>query len=186
MSPEAAYVALLTELREVALLGSIGSLLDCDEHPQMPDKAGEHRAAQASLMAKLSHERFTSPRVGELLATVEGSDLVRDADSDPAVNVREARRAYNRETKLPTTLVEELTKTAVLGQQAWGEAKKANDFPKFRPWLEKTLELKRQEAACVGSKSGEAYDALLDPYEPGETAAGIRRTFESLRAPLVE
>jgi carboxypeptidase Taq len=38
---------------------------------------------------------------------------------------------------------------------------------------------------CVGFKD-HPYDALLDPYEPYETAAGVRRVFESLREPLVQ
>jgi carboxypeptidase Taq len=108
------------------------------------------------------------------------------ADADESVNVREAKRTYERQRKLPSSLVEALTKTAVLGQQAWAEARSKSDYSLFRPWLEKTLDLKRQEADCVGSASGERYDALLDEYEPGETAAGILRTFSALRPPLVE
>src|SRR5437763_16942758 len=30
------------------------------------------------------------------------------------------------------------------------------------------------------------YDALLDPYEPGETTMNLRRVFDSLRDPLIE
>src|SRR5688572_17696861 len=129
MQPKQAYDELLTELREIALLRSVGDVLGWDERTFMPTKGAGHRAGQSSLMAKLVHQRFTSPRLGELLATVEGSDLVGDRGSDPAVNVRETRRAYDRATKLPTALVEELTRTAVLGEHAWGEAKQKNDYP---------------------------------------------------------
>ncbi len=186
MTPIDAYRELLVELREIALLGSVASVLGWDERTQMPPKGAEQRANQSSLLAKLVHEQFTAARIGELIAAVESSDLVQDPQSDAAVNVRETRRSYDRATKLPTALVEELTRTAVLGQQAWGEAKQKSDYAMFRPWLGKTLELKRQEAACIGSASGDPYDALLDEFEPGETAAGIRKTFDSLRGPLVE
>jgi carboxypeptidase Taq len=152
----------------------------------MPPRGAEQRAAQSSLLAKLVHQRFTSPRVGELLAALERSELVRDPESDPAVNVRETRRSYDRATKLPTSLVEALARTAVLGEQAWGEARQKNDYPAFRPWLEKMLDLKRQEANCVGYASGNPYDALLDEYEPGATAAEIQQTFAALRGPLVD
>ena len=54
----------------------------------------------------------------------------------------------------------------MLGQQLWVEARKANDFGRFRPLLERTIELKRQEAAAIGYEE-EPYDALLDEYEPG-------------------
>ena len=186
MNAQATYDQLVTELREIALLRSVNDVLGWDERTQMPPKAAEHRASQSSLLAKLVHERITSARLGELLGEVEGSPLVRELESDEAVNVRETRRAYDRATKLPTRLVEELTRTAVLGQQAWGDARAKNDYPAFRPWLEKTLVLKREEAKCVGYASGNPYDALLDEFEPGETAEGVRRTFEQLRGPLVE
>src|SRR4051812_32985065 len=107
MDAHASYDALMTELREIALLGSVSSVLGWDERTQLPPKGTGNRAAQASLLARMVHERFTARKVGDLLAAVESSDLVRDAESDAAVNVRETRRAYDRATKLPASLVEE-------------------------------------------------------------------------------
>ncbi len=180
-----AYNELISTTRDIALLGSVESVLGWDERVMMPDKGAEHRANQMALLARLTHQQLTSPRVGELLTTIEGSDLVTDPESDAAVNVREIRRSYDRAIKVPTKLVEELTKTGVLGQQAWVDARKRSDFATFRPWLEKIVDLKRQEAACVGFKD-HPYDALLDDYEPGDTTADVTRVFESLRGPLVE
>src|SRR3954463_7940401 len=180
-----AYQLLVAELRELALLGSVNSVLGWDEQTYMPPGGAGLRADQVSLLARMSHERFTSPRIGEWLAEVGSSDAAKDAESDVAVNVRETRRAYDRARKLPPSLVEELSRTSVLAQQAWGEARKVSDYPKFRPWLEKILDLKRQEVECVGYTS-DPYDALLDQFEPGETAEGVRRTFDALRGPLVE
>jgi carboxypeptidase Taq len=183
--PQDTYTSLTCELREIGLLGSVGSLLGWDERTQMPPTGAEHRAAQSSLLARMVHERFTSPTIGDWLAQLEGSDVVSDAESDAAVNVRETRRSYDRARKLPSSLIEEQTRVAVLAQQAWGDARQKNDYPMFRPWLEKTLDLKRQEADYVGYQT-HMYDALLDEFEPGETTANLRRTFEQLRGPLVE
>ncbi len=184
--PRTSYDALLAELREIALLSSVGSLLRWDEQTQMPPKGGGHRAEQVSLIARLFHERLTSPRMGEFLDGAGELLATLPPDADEAVNVREVRREYERQRKLPAALVEELSKTSVLGQQAWAEARAKSDFSMFRPWLEKTVELKRQEAACIGAKSGDPYDALLDEYEPGESASNIERVFEELRPALVE
>jgi carboxypeptidase Taq len=182
-----AYDQLITELKEIALLGSIGSVLGWDERTHLPPKGAEHRARQSSLIARTVHERFTSPRVGELLARIEGTNLVTsDPDSDPAVNVRETRRSYDRATKLPTKLVEELASTAVLGEQAWAESRKKSDFSAFAPWLSKTLDLKRQEAACVARPGQSAYDALLDEYEPDANSSDIAKVFAQLRPTLVD
>jgi carboxypeptidase Taq len=185
MDATQAYRALIAELREIALLGSVRAVLEWDERTQLPPKGTEHRAAQTSLLARMTHERFTSPQIGELLQEIEGSTLVAAPESDQAVNLRETRRSYDRARKLPTSLVEEMSRVAVLAQQAWGEAKQNSDYPAFEPWLAKTLQLKRQEARCVGYDA-DMYDALLDEFEPGETAAKVRHTFEQLRGPLFE
>jgi carboxypeptidase Taq len=179
------YRALIATVKQVSLLGSIGSVLGWDERTQLPPAGTGHRADQSSMLAKMGHEWFTSPAVDNLLAEVEASDLVKDPEGDAGANVREIRRSYDRARKLPGSLVEELSRTEVLAQQAWGEARAKSDYAHFRPWLEKTLKLKRREADYVGYTSN-PYDALIDEFEPGETAAGVRQTFASLRGPLVE
>jgi carboxypeptidase Taq len=179
------YQQFITELREIAVLDSVGSILSWDRETQMPVRGTELRAQQSSLIARLHHERFTSPRIGELLAELESSELARDAESDAAVNIRWTRRMYDRETKLPARLVEEQSRTAVLAHGAWVDARKKSDFKAFQPWIEKTLDLKRQEAECVGYQ-GHIYNALLDPYEPDETTDNLTRVFEALRPPLVD
>src|SRR5438105_14484833 len=123
------YTDLIATVKEIALLGSAGSVLNWDEETHMPPKGAEHRANQTSLLARMTHERFTSPKVGEMLAAVEQADEVaRDRDGDMAANARELRRSYDRATKIPAKLVEEMSKTAVLAHQAWVEARKKSDF----------------------------------------------------------
>lgn len=175
-----AYSELAKTLREIALLGSVASVLHWDERTQMPPKGTEHRANQVSLLARLTHEQFTSPRIGELLAAAADTK-----DADAAVNVRETRRSYDRATKLPASLVEEMSKTEILSQAAWVEARKKSDYASFEPWLTKTLALKHREIECVGFKQ-DRYDTLLDAFEPEETAGGLKTVFQSLRDPLVE
>jgi carboxypeptidase Taq len=107
-------------------------------------------------------------------------------DDGARANLRETRRAFDRATKLPSRLVEEIARTTVLAQNAWVEARKKSSYPEFQPWLEKVLVLKREEAACVAVTGQPHYDALLDEFEPDETSANLRVVFEKLRVELVE
>jgi len=182
---ETAYDELTHLLREAELLGSCASVLSWDEQTYLPPGGAEHRADQLGLLAGLTHDRRTSPRIGELLGELQSGDLG-EPDGDVAVNVRETRRAYDRVTKLPKRLVEELSRTTSLAQQAWVEAKKDNAFAEFQPWLEKLLALKREEAAAIGYGVGVPYDALLDDYEPGMTSAEVDAAFRPLRDELVK
>lgn len=173
-------------LTEAELLGSCGSVLGWDEQTYMPEGGAEHRSNQLSLLAGLAHDRRTAPRIGEVLSSLEGLHDLGGPDSDLAANVREARRSYDRATKLPKRLVEELTKTTSLAQQAWKTARKDKDFAIFQPWLDKLIGLKREEAAAVGHGDGVPYDALLDEYEPGARSADIQAVFTPLRVELVK
>ncbi|MDA0710230.1 MAG: carboxypeptidase M32 [bacterium] len=180
-----AYGALIDEIKQIALLGSVASVLGWDEQTYMPKGGVKHRSEQLSLLAGLIHDRATAPQVGEWLSRVEASDLVSDRLSAEAVNVREIRRGYDRATRLPRDLVQELARMTTVGQQAWAEARSESDFGKFCPHLEAILDLKKKEAAAL-AVGGTPYDALLDEYEPGETTENLTRVFSALRAELVE
>ena len=184
MTPSTAYSELIRHLKEARLLESVGSVLGWDERTYMPAKGSAHRAEQMALMARMTHEQLAAPRIGEWLAELERSDLVKDPESDSAVNIRETRRMYDRAVKIPKELVEELARVTTRAQMIWQEARKANDFPAFEPWLDKIIRLKKQEADAIGYKDS-PYDALLDEYEPGATAAEITQVFAELRKDLV-
>jgi carboxypeptidase Taq len=184
MNQDQAYFELLRRTKEYSLLHSCGNVLGWDERTYMPRKGSAFRAEQMALLARMTHELLTSPEIGGLLAEVEHSPLVRDQDSAAAANVREIRRSYDRAMKLPKELVEELARVTTRAQQVWQEARQADDFAAFQPWLEKIVKLKQEEASAIGYKQA-PYDALLDEYEPGATSAEITRVFADLRAELV-
>jgi carboxypeptidase Taq len=184
-SPDTAHARLCAALRENAVLGSIGSNMGWDEQTQLPRAGTDLRADQSSLLARLSHQRATDPALGDLIAAAEQAAAGLPADSDEATTAREARREYDRATKLPPDLVEEMARAQVQGHAAWVEARKNNDFKMFQPHLATTIRLKQREAQCVGYDVN-PYDALLDDYEPRETAAGVEKVFSGFKAELID
>lgn len=175
----ATYESFIAAVREIGVLGSVEALLDWDSETYMPEGGLMARAEQISLIASLTHERRTSPKIGEWLSQLEG----RVDDPAAQTNVREVRRAYDRATKLPAELVRRLSKVTVVSKEAWGKARADSDFAAFAPHLSELVDLKRQVADLVGYR-GERYDALLDEYEPGMTAAEVEAVFTALRGPL--
>jgi len=184
VTSDQAYAELLQLTRNEAVLSSCVDLLQWDEEVCMPRGGGEHRAEQMALVAGLVHDRGTDPRYDELLSTVEASSLMSDADSAEAVNVRELRRDYERERRIPRRLVEESARVTALASQAWAEARRRDDFKSFAPWLDQVFALAREEADAVGY-AGTRYDALLDDYEPGLTTDRLSTLFARLEADLV-
>jgi len=175
------YDELIRRSKELGVLNSCAAVLGWDQQTYMPERGANLRGEQMALLASLSHQKFTDPRIGELLAASEADGSL---DEGAKANVRELRRAYDRATKLPQSLVEELARVTTQAQQAWQTAKSKNDFPTFQPWLEKVVALKRQEAEAVGFQA-HPYDALIEEFEPGATVADLKALFAGLTKELV-
>ncbi len=141
-------------------------------------------AEQLTLLAGIIHQRRTDPRLGDWLGQLSTSALAADPHSDTGTTIRQLKREFDKRSKLPQALVEELTRTASLAQHAWQEARANNDFAAFQPFLQKTYELKRQQAAALGYTES-PYDALLDDYEPGALSRQIAAVLAGLRTALV-
>ncbi|MBI4615815.1 MAG: carboxypeptidase M32 [Planctomycetes bacterium] len=181
MTSRPPYDQLVGELREGGVLESVQCLLEWDQETLMPPRGAERRAEEIALLSRIIHEKKTAPRVGELLDRAAGE---KDLGPDARANLREARRHYERARKLPADLVAEIARTRSLACEAWKAARRANDFPKFAPWLEKTFHLAREKASRLGWKDS-PYDALLEEHEPGMTTARLVSLFGELRKGLV-
>jgi carboxypeptidase Taq len=184
VNPEQAYLELVRLSRDETLLSSCLEVLEWDEEVCMPRGGGEHRAEQRAILAGLVHDRGIDPRYDELLTVVEASSLAADPESPQLVNVRELRRGFDRERRMPRRLVEESARVAALASQAWAESRKRDDFKTFAPWLDRVFALAREEADAVGYV-GARYDALLDDYEPGMTTDRLSALFAHLQTELV-
>lgn len=184
MSAKETYDELFGKIRNVSLLGSCASVLYWDQHTNMPPAATGFRSEQLGLIAGLTHEQFTDPKVGEMLSELEESDLAK-GDTPEAANIRETRHKYDKATKLPKDLVEELTKVTSMAQNEWAQARAKSDFKAFQPWLEKVMVLTKKKAEAYGYE-GEPYNALLDDYEPGAIVDDVVEVFKHLREELVE
>jgi len=178
------YQLLCDQFQEATLLSTVQALLEWDEQTKMPPAGGAYRADQAAYLAGIIHQKQTAPQIGDWLQQLVESPLATDPHSDTGCVIQRLNRDYQKKIRLPQTLVEELTRTACEGQQVWTEARRENDFAKFQPLLEKTIDLKRQEAAALGFEAT-PYDPLLDDYEPGESTSNVARVLAELREALV-
>ncbi len=170
-----AYGLLMERVKDIGRLNSIAQLLDWDQEVCMPKNGVAARAEQAALIAGLAHEQLVCDPMRELLDKAQ----VRENDPVATTNLRETRRSFDRAAKVPTELVKELARVASLAKDSWVKARQQAEFSIFAPLLEQIVGLKKQQAECIGFTT-EAYDALLDEYEPGATAAQIEQLFDEL------
>ncbi len=182
MKASALLAELTTRVRRAHTLGTVGELLGWDEQVNLPPGAAEQRAGQHAALAEAQHVAASDPRIGELLAAFETTGGGLDADSRAIV--MQARRDYDRATKLPADFVRDKATQGSRGYHAWARAKAENDFASYAPVLEKNLEFAQREAAYLG-RGDSPYDYALDKHDPGLTAATVDRLFGELKRDLV-
>jgi carboxypeptidase Taq len=183
-SMHSSYDRLCEHVRETELLASINNLLAWDERTMLPAGGAEFRARQMATLAGIIHQRRVDPRVGRWLGEIEACQVATDPASDAAVTICRLRRDYDRNVKLPRSLIEALTRAAVVGQQVWELARQQNDFRRFAPYLDEIVSLVREKADAL-AHDGNRYDALLDEYEPGVTTAEFTSMLHPLRNELL-
>ncbi|RPJ09747.1 MAG: carboxypeptidase M32 [Spirochaetaceae bacterium] len=174
--------------REITALAHALETLRWDQETYLPQGGIGERALQISLLQGIIHDRVTSTEQKELFAAC-GMTEAAAANAEEAADItqaflREAFRRYNRQTKVPKTLVTQLAMSQSLAQAEWIKARKVSSFAMFAPHLENLLGLLRQYAECQGYKD-EIYDALLDEYEPWTKTKDIASVFEKLKSRLV-
>ena len=176
-----AYAELESRFRRIAAIGDALGILHWDAETLMPAGAAAGRSEQLATLRVLSHEILTDARTGALLDAAEAEATQAAADPWKAANLREMRRAYRHATAVPASLVEASSKAVSRCEMVWREARPAADFAMLLPTLREVLERQREIAAAKAAALGvEPYDALLDTFEPGGSAARIDALFADL------
>lgn len=176
------YAELLKQLQRVHLLGTVVQVLGWDEQVNLPKASADLRGEQSALMAQLAHEAATASAIGEALKALEAA--AGELNAEQQVVVREARRDYDRITRVPAEFAAEMARHQSASYHAWATARQANDFAAFAPFLEQHLELAKREAAYVGW-GDRPYDYAIDKHDPGFTAPQITALFAELKEGLV-
>ncbi len=162
---------------EITKLEQISCLVSWDQETYMPPKAAEGRSEQLAVLAKIIHQKNTSPELGQLLQTVyENLDQLSVLDQQ---FIRQKYRHWQLNTHFSSDFVSLWSSTTSQAMEAWKMAKAKKDFVLFAPFLHKIVELVKQKTQILGQPNN--YDALLDYYEPNLTKSIIDPIFEDIK-----
>lgn len=177
-----AFDALIAFQRETEALAQVAERLGWDQETMMPRGAAEQRGEEMAAMETVLHGRRTDPRIADWLAAAQAPDAA------GARMLALIGRAHARSAAVPVRLAAELARVTSVAQGIWAEARANDDLARFLPILSDVIRLTREKGAALaaaGFGAADAYDALLDDYEPGATAAGIGAMFDRMRPRLV-
>jgi carboxypeptidase Taq len=177
-----AFDDLMAFQRDTEALAQVAGRLGWDQETMMPRGAAEQRGEEMAAMETMLHGRRTDPRVGDWLSAAKAPDAAGARMLDLI------RRDLGRSAAVPVRLAAELARVTSVAQGIWAEARARDDVAHFLPALSDVIRLTREKGAALvaaGFGAGDAYDALLDDYEPGATAASIGAVFDRMRPRLV-
>lgn len=167
-----AYENLKARFARIATLGEAQSMLHWDAAAVMPPGGGAARGEQLATLSGLAHELLTAPEVAADLASAQAA-----TDWDKA-NLTLMRATHRRATALPLALVEASARANAACEQIWRTARARSDFGMVAPALKEVVRLQRETAAALSAATGlSPYDALMEGYQRGITAADVEPIF---------
>lgn len=178
-----AYENLGEKLIELQHLMAANALLAWDQETMMPTGGAGQRARQMSTLQGMYHQMATT-QIPSLLEAAE-AEIGADSSVSAKRNLMKVRTDLERKSKLPVEHVKATSRAISEAFHAWHQAKPADDFGAFQPYLEKLLELKIQEAEYYGYEEN-PYDALLESYEPGLKASTVQSVFDGFKGELLD
>jgi len=167
-----AYARLKDRFARIGAINEAAGMLHWDASAMMPPGGAEARGEQLAALAGIAHGMMVAPEVAADLAaaTAEGEW--------DAANLHLMRRAHARASALPGALVEATSRANSACETIWREAKAKADFAMVAAPLAEVVRLQRETAQALGAALGmDPYDALMDGYQPGVTAADVEPVF---------
>lgn len=178
---ESAEQRLMELWGEIRDLRAAEDLLHWDQETCMPTGGLEARARAAATLAGIKHQKLTA---AELSDTLERCEEEAPPGSDLEAQIRAARIEVIRAVRVSEGLTRALAKASSTGLAAWQEARAQKDFSRFEKELAELLNLRRQQAAAIDPQ-GQAYDVMIQEYEPDGRAAELAPLFDDLRRNLM-
>ncbi len=165
---------ILDRYRRIWALGHAQLLMGWDLETYMPEEGVKARSEASAELSLLRQELILS-----LKDLVEKADKREGLDDLEKGIVRVLKRSIKFYSAIPPDLLRELDRITSEAPVVWREAKRSSDYPKFRPYLAKIVDLERQVAEKLGYE-GHPYNALLDLYEEGFTVREADSIFSTL------
>lgn len=185
--PQKTFEKLLETSKNIAHYSSMFTMLHWDQETYMPPGGIEARSHQLALLSGHIHKEKTGAKYRALLQKLielkTGKFRHKALNEVQKISLREWRRDFLRDTKLPLAFVKTFSQVTSEATNVWAKAKQNNSFAEFAPYLKKIVDLVRQKAKILGYKK-HPYDPLIDSYEPQMTTEKLDELFSGLKKSL--
>ncbi len=157
------------------------SVMYWDLRTGAPKKSVAGRSEVIGLLSTEIFKMSTSKEMENYIVELQNETLT------PALQktLEEVQEDFELQKKVPADEYNAYVVLCSEAESVWEEALEKSDFKMFEPYLEKLVASTRKMIEYWGEKDGNAYNRLLDQYEPGMTTEVIDKVFEELKETIV-
>ncbi|MBF4694122.1 carboxypeptidase M32 [Fusibacter ferrireducens] len=167
---------------KIKALNYATSMLFWDASTGAPKSGADARSKSIGTMSGFLYQLTVNEQIKEdltlLMANLESLDEIK------RVSVIEAKREYDKLTKIPMDEFQAYNELVSKSAMVWEEAKEKSDFKMFEPYLEKVINMLLKFADYRGFE-GHPYNLYIDDFEPGMSVDQLNVFFDTLRARVV-
>lgn len=174
------YADYSERMRRIADIKYAAAVLQWDQETYMPPQGANGRARQLATLSELAHIHSTDAQLEAVVKELSGRD---DLDFKQRRNVALTAEDIDKQKKLSSAFVRQLSEAISKAFNAWLEARRQNSFSHFEKALEELVTLKKAEAEQLGYQQ-HPYNALLKDYEKSMDVNKLDAIFDSIVQPL--
>ena len=174
------YSQYKTTIQKIADIKYASAVLQWDQETYLPKNGNYARGRQIATLNELAHQQFTDGKFGNLLNELS---IQENLNVKEKRNVELSLEDFNKNKKLPSTFVRQMSEAVNKSFHSWIQARKENNFKIFENPLQKIINLKKQETELLGYEN-HPYDALMNDYDKGLTTTIVDKLFADLRPQL--
>lgn len=159
-------------------------LLTWDLQTAAPKESIDRKIESISFFSTEIFRMSTSDEYGGYLKELSKPENYEKLDDAMKLTVKRYVREYERFKRVPEEFYSEFTTAKSRSEQAWEQAKEADDFSIYEPYLDKVIKMTKEYVHYMEPEQ-EPYEVLLDMFEEGMDSKAIDEIFEQLKEGLL-
>lgn len=178
------YETFLEYYKKVKDYERVSALIEWDLQTQTPATGVDSLAESMGTISAKKFELETSDELGRLLEELSEPSEYDKLEDYQKIVVRKTKEYYDRDKNVPVDFYEKYSILTAKAADVWQNARRADDYGKFEPYLGQVIEMTKQLAEYQ-SRGMDLYDVLLNNNEEGMLSDTIDRLFGEIREELV-
>jgi carboxypeptidase Taq len=179
------YLLLEQKIEKISHLNNLLAVSHWDCATYMPEGSAASRQKEISTLSAMAFEMMKSDEVKNLINdSMDESDFLDDWQK---ANLKLIKKNYENSVCIPLELEIENNLASSECEFVWRKAKQENDFKEVEPYLDRVLDSVRRIASlksdCLGK---DAYDSLIDSFDPDSASNDASAVFSILKKELPE